>query len=95
MSRTAELLLLEQAAEKIQNIVKSLRRMDLVPMSYILARVPGETVVEKSAAIGVSRQTYYYWLHGRSRPSQPQAEKLAELTGIPVGDIMTVEEEVV
>lgn len=91
-NRNKELQLLEQAALNIVNIVKTLRRMERVPMSYILSKVPGETIVERAAAVGVSRQAYYHWIHGRSRPSIQQAEKLAELTGIPLGDITHIEE---
>ena len=87
VNRTKELVKLEQAAENILNIVRDMRRMELVPMSYVMSKVPGETIVEKMAKIGVSRQTYYYWMQGRSRPSQRQADRLAELTGIPAVDI--------
>lgn len=90
-NRNRELDLLAQAAENIVKIVKDLKRMELVPMSYVMSKVPGETIVEKAANVGVSRQTYYYWVQGRSRPSLPQAERLAELTGIPIGDIRTNE----
>ena len=92
-NRNKELALLEQAALNIVNIVKTLRRMERVPMSYILSRVPGKTIVERAETVGVSRQAFYHWLHGRSRPSLQQAEKLAELTGIPLGDITAIEEE--
>ena len=52
------------------------------PMSVVLEKVPGETVVQKAAACGVSRQAYYNWLSGRSRPNDTQSETLAKLTGI-------------
>jgi DNA-binding XRE family transcriptional regulator len=81
------LALLEQAAVNIMEIVKNIRQLELLPMSEIMAKVPGATVVEKAAEIGVSRQTCYYWLQGRSRPSLEQAERIAELTGISVHDI--------
>ena len=81
---------MEQALDQIKEMVQSLRGMELVPMSYILNKVPGETIMEKAEAVGVSRQTYYYWIHGRSRPSPQQAERLAELTGVPMADIMTI-----
>lgn len=89
-TRDTELLQLEEAAGTIMNIIKKLRRMELVPMSYILSKVPGDTIREKVENVGVSRQTYYYWIQGRSRPSLPQAERLAELTGIPIRAIMSV-----
>ena len=78
---------LEASAADILSIVKELRQMSLVPMTYIMSRVPGETMVEKVENVGVSRQTYYYLVQGRSRPSLPQAERLSELTGIPLADI--------
>ena len=83
---------LEATAIELANIVKELRRVDLVPMSYVMSKVPGETIIEKMEKIGVSRQTYYFWMRGRSRPSPRQAERLAELTGIPIGDIRLLEE---
>jgi DNA-binding XRE family transcriptional regulator len=91
-NRNKELALLEQAAVNILNIVKELKRADLVPMSFIMSKVPGETIAEKVANVGVSRQTYYFWVQGRSRPSRIQAERLAKLTGIPVSDIRTTAE---
>lgn len=82
-----ELLQLEGAAETIKDVVKLLKRLELMPMSFILGRIPGHTITERAARVGISRQTYYYWLQGRSRPSPAQAEKLAEITGVPVADI--------
>ena len=88
--RKKELVLrakVQQTAIDLAKLVKELREIDLVPMSYIMSKVPGETIIEKMEKVGVSRQTYYFWMQGRSRPSLRQAERLAELTGIPVGDI--------
>ena len=52
------------------------------PMSEVLKKVPGETVVQKAAHCGVSRQAYYNWLSGRSRPNDAQSLMLEKLTGI-------------
>lgn len=52
------------------------------PMADILAKVPGDTVAEKAAACGVSRQAYYAWLRGVSRPVGDPAKRIAKLTGI-------------
>lgn len=52
-----------------------------LPMSDVLAKVPGDNVGEKVAAIGITRQAYHQWLHGVSRPSMRHAKKLAALTG--------------
>jgi transcriptional regulator with XRE-family HTH domain len=78
-----ELMTLEKSVGNIKDVIKLLRRMDLTPMDYVLELVPGETVTEKSNLIGVTRQTYYHWLNGRSRPSIQQAKRLSKLTGIP------------
>ena len=58
-------------------------RLKLPPMSAILNKVPGLTVKDRARSIGVSRQTYYGWLNGRSRPNSKQARRLQELTDIP------------
>jgi transcriptional regulator with XRE-family HTH domain len=58
-----------------------LDRMNL-PMSAVLNKVPGGTVTERAALIGVTRQTYYGWLRGVSRPNTKQSKRLAELTGL-------------
>jgi DNA-binding XRE family transcriptional regulator len=91
VERSVELKQLAQAAKTIDKAVKLLQRMESIPMSYVLSKVPGATIVDRSEALGVSRQTYYFWMQGRSRPSLPQAERLAELTGITVEDIMSAE----
>jgi len=57
------------------------------PIAWVLEEVPGETVVEKCAKIGITRQNYYQWLSGGYRPNEKQAKKLAELTGLDVNDI--------
>lgn len=85
--RDRELAQLEQSIVNIMEIVKKLKRMQRIPMSYILSKVPGNTIVERAENVGVTRQAYYHWIHGRSLPSLEQAERIAELTGIPIGDI--------
>lgn len=91
--RVKEFKNLKDAVKTVNQALKLLQRLEMIPMSYVLSKVPGATIVERSDAVGVSRQTYYFWLQGRSRPSLPQAERLAELTGIPVEEIMSVEEQ--
>jgi hypothetical protein len=71
-----------RAIEKVQ------RLLTVVPMAVVLEKVrPGEPVAVKAKAVGVSRQTFYYWLQGVTRPNKKQAQKLAKLTGIPVEEI--------
>jgi transcriptional regulator with XRE-family HTH domain len=55
-----------------------------LPMSHILAKVPGVSISDRAAKIGISRQAYYQWLNGYSRPNPEQAERLAKLTGFSV-----------
>jgi hypothetical protein len=57
------------------------RKIKAIPMAEILDEVPGDNVIEKARKIGVSRQTYYYWLNGVTRPNKKWAKKLASLTG--------------
>lgn len=52
-----------------------------LPMQDVLAKVPGESVGDKVAAIGVSRTAYHEWMRESFRPNRFQAAKLAELTG--------------
>ena len=54
-----------------------------MPMKRVLSKVKGKTVEIKKDKIGVSRNTWYSWWCGRSRPNQKQALRLQELTKIP------------
>jgi transcriptional regulator with XRE-family HTH domain len=58
-----------------------------LPMSAVLAKVPGDTVSDKCDKIGISRQAYYAWLQGISRPSRKHAMKLANITGYDAREI--------
>jgi DNA-binding XRE family transcriptional regulator len=57
------------------------------PMADILRKVPGATIKQKAARIGISRQAWYDWAKGTYRPTGVQAKKLARLTGVPVEHI--------
>jgi hypothetical protein len=71
-----------RAIEKVQ------RLLTVVPMAVVLQQVlPGEPVAAKAKAVGVSRQTFYYWLQGVTRPNKKQAQKLAKLTDFSVDEI--------
>lgn len=61
--------------------------MRLLPMDEILAAVPGETVMARAKACGISRQTYHYWLKGYYRPNSKQSHRLARLTGYDLDQI--------
>ena len=52
-----------------------------LPMVDILRKIPGGNVRERAALCGVSKQAYYQWLNGTSRPNPEQAERIAKLTG--------------
>jgi hypothetical protein len=62
--------------------MQQVRGMIKLPMSEVLIKVPGSTVVDKARVVGVSRQAWYAWKRGESRPNPQQADRLAELTGI-------------
>jgi DNA-binding XRE family transcriptional regulator len=66
---------------------KRLRDQMQRPMETILRKVPGKTITDKAYACGVSRQAYYAWLRGISRPNVEQAKVLARLTGLTVEQI--------
>lgn len=57
------------------------------PMAAVLAKVPGDTLVEKCKKIGISRQAYYAWLKGEYRPNLRQSKRLANLTGYTADEI--------
>lgn len=57
------------------------------PMQDVLAKVPGASVTEKAAKIGITRQAYYAWLKGEYRPNRQQAKRLASLTDYSVEEI--------
>jgi transcriptional regulator with XRE-family HTH domain len=63
-----------------------LDRMEM-PMSEILSKVPGDSVSAKCVKIGVSRQTWYAWLRGVSRPNTKLSKKIATVTGIKWEDV--------
>jgi hypothetical protein len=67
-------------AQKLLNRVK-------LPMSVVIDKIPGDSVIAKAAKIGVSRQSIYYWLSGITRPSKKQAKVIASLTGFDVDEI--------
>lgn len=93
MERIEILSQLDAVVQAVEN--KYLKReLELVahklrhPMADILARVTGETLTERSQAIGVSRQTMYVWADERFRPTLVQAKRIAKLTDEPVENIM-------
>ena len=82
--------LLELTSETEEGLfrrVSQLRDRLKTPMSMVLEKVPGETVTEKAAKIGITRQAYYAWRSGEYRPNAKQAKRLANLTGLNAEDI--------
>jgi len=89
----------EEAQELLDRLVDldlesgvKLRAMQLIdrlklPMATVLAKVPGDSVVEKARILRISRQTYYSWLRGASRPNERQARIISDWTDIPWEDI--------
>lgn len=62
-------------------------RINAVPMAEILAQVPGDTMLQKAAAIGVTKTAVWYWHHGYNRPRSKAAKRIAKLTGLSVAAI--------
>lgn len=87
-----ELQLVDQliaiASPRIARLAEKYRRQLTLPMSEILAKVPGETPGQKIKRVGVPRQTWYSWMNGKARPNRKSAERLARLTGYSRSDIM-------
>ena len=50
-----------------------------LPMHLVIDKVPGETLEQKAKAIGVTRQTLWYWQTGVTRPNKRWAKRLAAL----------------
>jgi hypothetical protein len=71
-----------RAALKVQRLLTA------VPMAVVLDQVrPGDPVAVKAKAVGVSRQTFYYWLDGVTRPNKKMARKLASMTDFSADEI--------
>jgi len=64
----------------------------LMPISQILAEVPGDNVQQQAATIGVSRTTIEKWLAGKCRPAGANARRISELTGFAVEAIISERE---
>lgn len=76
---------LDRIAERMK--LKLEARLAAVPMSEVLAKMPQTSITAKARAVGVSRQTFYLWLHDATRPDEAHAQKLAKITGFSVAEI--------
>lgn len=65
---------------------KMLHRVKL-PMTLVVDKIPGNTIIEKAAQVKVSRQTIYFWITGQTRPGRKRAKLLAGLTGFDANEI--------
>ena len=81
------LTLIPDTEEGLLRRAAQLRDRIKTPMTMVLEKVPGETVTEKAATIGITRQAYYAWQAGEYRPNKKQAKRLATLTGFAAEDI--------
>jgi hypothetical protein len=63
-----------------------------LPMSQVLQKVPGDSIIEKAKLLEISRQTWYVWLSGATRPNLAKARQLERITGYTVAEIRGVEE---
>lgn len=66
---------------------RMLARINAMPMSEILAKVPGDNMTQKAARIGVSKTAIWYWHHGYNRPRNKAAKRISQLTGLGVAEI--------
>lgn len=67
-----------------------IKRLNAVPMTQVIEKIPGASIVAKARACGVSRQAIYYWLNGETRPNEKQAKTLQRLTGFAADEIRGV-----
>jgi DNA-binding XRE family transcriptional regulator len=84
------LIELEPDVGTLQYACKMRERLKL-PMSVVLDKLgqvyPELTVIERAEKLGVTRQAYYGYINGLSRPNARVAKKLAALTGFDANDI--------
>ena len=73
--------------ETIRARAEGIRDRVRLPLAEVLAKVPGATIDEKAKTLGMTRQAWYGWLEGTSRPNKARAAQLAEMTGYKVEDI--------
>ena len=67
---------------------RKMREKLKLPMSVVLENLyPEMSVIEKAEKLGVTRQAYYGWLNGLSRPNAKLSKKMAALTGYDAADI--------
>ena len=71
----------------VMAVAAQMHGMITLPMATVLDKVPGMSVVEQARLVGVSRQAWYAWKRGESRPNPQQAKRLEELTGFPADAI--------
>ena len=71
-----------RAAMKVERLLTA------TPMSVILDTLwPTRSNIAKANALGVSKQTFYYWLSVTTRPNKKLAKKIAGLTDFSVEEI--------
>lgn len=63
------------------------KRRNAIPMSEVIEKIPGATIMAKARSLGVTRQAFYYWLNGDTRPDEKQAKAIHKLTGLSVAQI--------
>jgi hypothetical protein len=78
----ADQLIIEAPDQDTRDLAAAIKQRILVPMADVLARLPGESVADKSRRLQVSRTTFYAWAEGRARPRRGLAEELAKMTGL-------------
>ena len=57
-------------------------------MPEILAKLPGDSILDACLRLRVSRNTYYCWLRGDRRPNAAKALRLSQITGYSLEDIL-------
>ena len=46
-----------------------------------------KTIVEKAKLLAITRQAWYFWMHGACRPNAARSKQLEKITGFPWRDI--------
>jgi hypothetical protein len=58
-----------------------------MPMSEIVAKIPGRSDAERARTVRTSRQALHNWKRGLCRPDPETAERISRATGLPVETI--------
>jgi hypothetical protein len=83
--RLNELEALDLRSSKAYELIREMRQLLQPPptMREICDRLPGLTVIERAASIGVTKQALHNYIIGRYKPKADKVALMVKLTGVP------------